>query len=193
MLQLRPLTIFLFLSLISYSGDASPDDVVRSSCSHASYPTICLRTLSSYKGPAKTPSDLAQAAVQVSLSRARKLSDYLAQLSSTLNKGKGRERTALTDCVEQISDSVDDLSKTLAELKHLRGDTFQFQMSNAETWTSAALTNEDTCLDGFEGVDSKVKTDVKKKITNVARVTSNALYMIKRLDESRDKPRRLKP
>lgn len=57
-------------------------------------------------------------------------------------------------------------------------------MSNAETWVSAALTNEDTCLDGFEGVESKVKSDVKRKIRNMARVTSNALYMINRLDEN---------
>lgn len=83
-----------------------------------------------------------------------------------------------------MAESVDELSKTLSELKHLRGETFEFQMSNARTWVSAALTYEDTCVDGFEGVDREVKDDVKKKITNVAMVTSNALYMIRRLDES---------
>ncbi|KAJ6993524.1 hypothetical protein NC653_016609 [Populus alba x Populus x berolinensis] len=62
-------------------------------------------------------------------------------------------------------------------------------MSNAQTWVSAALTNEDTCLDGFHEVESKAKDDVKRKITNVARVTSNALYMINRLDESRGRPK----
>ena len=91
--------------------------------------------------------------------------------------------------MEQIAESVDELSKTLGELKHLRGETFEFQMSNAQTWMSAALTNEDTCVDGFEGVDGKVKSDVKRKITNVAEVTSNALYMINRLDESRGRHR----
>lgn len=78
---------------------------------------------------------------------------------------------------------MDELSKTLSELQHLRtGASYRWQMSNAETWVSAALTNEDTCLDGFRDVDGKVRSDVKRKITNVARVTSNALYLINRLD-----------
>ncbi|KAL5783612.1 hypothetical protein ACOSP7_008641 [Xanthoceras sorbifolium] len=187
----------LFLSLwVSCSATTSshdePEDLVHSSCAHANYPSICLRTLSSYKGAARTPRDLAQAAVKVSLSRASKVSQYLTQISSSVNKGK-RERMALSDCVEQVSDSVEELKKTLSELNHLRGETFRWQMSNAETWVSAALTNEDTCLDGFKGADGKAKRDVKKKITNVARVTSNALYMINRLDESRDRPRFIKP
>ncbi|XP_022756409.1 pectinesterase inhibitor 3-like [Durio zibethinus] len=173
------LTIVLFLSSAAASKHGASQDLVRSSCVHASYPSLCLRTLSSYSGPANTPRDLAQAAVKVSLSRARKASNYLT--TSVTGKSK-RERVALSDCVEQIAESVEELSKTLRELKHLRGETFELQMSNAQTWVSAALTNEDTCLDGFEGVDEKVKSDLKRKIRNVAKVTSNALYMINRLE-----------
>ncbi|KAH9314044.1 hypothetical protein KI387_022671, partial [Taxus chinensis] len=48
--------------------------------------------------------------------------------------------------------------QSLAELKHLRPGTFTFQMSNVQTWMSAALTNEDSCLNGFQGVrNGKVK------------------------------------
>ncbi|KAL4613875.1 hypothetical protein ACB092_07G013500 [Castanea dentata] len=154
-----------------------PQDLVRSSCENASYPNICIRTLSSYTGPAKTPKDLAQAAVKVSLSKAKRVSNYLAQVSEAKDlKISKRQRGALSDCVEQISES------------HLRVETFRWQMNNAETWVSAALTYEDTCLDGFQGVDgNKLKSDVKRKIRNVGKVTSNALYMINRLDESRGK------
>lgn len=89
----------------------------------------------------------------------------------------------MSDCVSQMSDSVDELSRTLSELKHLRrGIEFKWQMSNVETWVSAALTNEDTCLDGFKEIDGKVRSDVRRKITNVARVTSNALYLINLMD-----------
>ncbi|KAE8681001.1 ARM repeat superfamily protein isoform 1 [Hibiscus syriacus] len=176
----------VFLPLLSAaSKHDSPQDLLRSSCVHASYPGLCLRTLSSYSGPTNTPRDLARAAVKVSLTRARKASSYLTSASVT-GKSK-RERAALSDCVEQVADSVDELSRTLGELKRLRGETFEFQMSNAQTWASAALTSEDTCLDGFERVDGKVKSDVKKMLMNVAKVTSNALYMINRLNESHDR------
>ncbi|KAL4278438.1 hypothetical protein GQ457_03G018520 [Hibiscus cannabinus] len=90
----------------------------------------------------------------------------------------------LSDCVEQISDSVEELSMTLGELKHLREETLGFQLSNAQTWVSVALTNEYTCLDGFEGVEGKVKSEVKRKMSNVVKITSNVLYMINMFDES---------
>ncbi|CAL5328723.1 unnamed protein product [Camellia sinensis] len=189
------LLLITFLSLSSQThfsaaakkpipSSSSSQDLVRSSCVHASYPNICLRTLSSYSGAANTPRDLAQAAVKVSLSRARKVSAYLTTVRDGVGASK-REQAAVRDCVEQVADSVNELGKTLSELQHLRVGTFRWQMSNAETWVSAALTNEDTCLDGFREIDGKVKSDVNRKITNVARVISNALYLINRLDQSR--------
>ncbi|KAL0410384.1 UNVERIFIED_CONTAM: Pectinesterase inhibitor 3 [Sesamum latifolium] len=170
----------------THAAEAPKHDLVRRSCVHASYPEICLRTLSSYGGAASTPRDLAQAAVRVSLAHVRRASEFLSQLKV---RGK-REQGALSDCVDQMGDSVEELSKTLAALEHLRrGADFRWQMSNAETWVSAALTNEDTCLDGFKEIDGKVRSDVRRKITNVARVTSNALYLINLLDDqSRGKP-----
>ncbi|KAL0374606.1 UNVERIFIED_CONTAM: Pectinesterase inhibitor 3 [Sesamum radiatum] len=170
----------------THAGEAPKHDLVRRSCVHASYPQICLRTLSSYGGAASTPRDLAQAAVRVSLAHVRRASEFLSQLKV----GGRREQGALSDCVDQMGDSVEELSKTLAALEHLRrGADFRWQMSNAETWVSAALTNEDTCLDGFKEVAGKVRSDVRRKITNVARVTSNALYLINLLDDqSRGKP-----
>lgn len=192
MALLSSLATFFFLCLSTEStcyaaaarkSDTSRD-LVRSSCVHASYPNVCLRTLSSYGGRAKNPTDLALAAVTVSLSRARSVSGYLIQVGSVPG-GSKRENGAVRDCIEQISESVDELSKTLSELKHLRSGTFRWQMSNAQTWVSAALTNEDTCLDGFESVGGKVKADVRRKMGNVAKVTSNALYLISRLQLSR--------
>ncbi|KAL6224302.1 hypothetical protein ACLB2K_003157 [Fragaria x ananassa] len=190
---LLPLLPFLLLLLSHSSAARKPTStashLVRTSCQHASYPNLCLHTLST--SPAQTPRDLAQAAVVVSLSRARKVSAFLSQLSHTSSSSSTpkRQRVALGDCVEQVSDSVDELKRTLEELHHLHEETFRWQMSNAQTWVSAALTNDDTCLDGFQEVDGEVKADVKRKITNAARVTSNALYMINRLDESRGRPR----
>lgn len=171
----------LFLLLSTTDATAAPKrDLVRRSCVHASYPDVCLRTLSSYGGAASTPRDLATAAVRVSLAHVRKASEFLSEL-----KGSGRrEQGALNDCVEQMADTVDELRKTMSALEHLRrGADFRWQMSNAETWVSAALTYEDTCLDGFKEIDGKVRSDVRKKLTNVARVTSNALYLINLLDD----------
>ncbi|XP_009587354.1 pectinesterase inhibitor 3-like [Nicotiana tomentosiformis] len=161
------------------SSSSSSTDLVSTSCFHASYPNICIKTLSSYNYVINTPTDLAKAAVNVSFSRAKKASNFLIKLKLQSKREKG----ALIDCIEQIGDSIDELRKALSELKHLhKGNGFKLQMSNLETWVSAALTNEDTCLDGFKEINGKVRYDVKRKITNVAKVTSNALYLINQLD-----------
>ncbi|KAI3772750.1 hypothetical protein L6452_03943 [Arctium lappa] len=171
--------IFTLFTTPSVLTSPSPD-LVRSSCQHATFPKVCLHTLSLYNSQATTPRELAQAAIKVSISRATKASDYLSTLQKeAANK---REKGAVKDCAGQMSESVDELRKTLGELKELRRGTFRWQMSNAETWVSAALTNEDTCLDGFKEIDGRVRSDVKRKVTNVAKVTSNALYLINRLD-----------
>ncbi|XP_006345247.1 21 kDa protein-like [Solanum tuberosum] len=152
----------------------STNHLVYTSCTKASYPKICIRTLSSYS-TIKTPKDLAKASLNVSISRANKASKFLKNLKV---KSK-REKGALVDCIEQIGDSIHELRKALFELKHLhKGIGFKFQMNNLETWISASLTNDDTCLDGFKEIDGKVRYDVKRKISNVAKVTSNALYLI---------------
>ncbi|PIN20063.1 Pectinesterase [Handroanthus impetiginosus] len=188
----RALLSCLFILLLSpmlstsHSANAAKQDLVRQSCVHATYPKVCLRTLSSYGGAARTTRDLAQVAVRVSLAHVREVSDFLSQL-----KGSGRrEQGALNDCVAQMGDTVEELRKTLTALQHLqRGADFRWQMSNAETWVSAALTNEDTCLDGFKEINGKVRSDVRRKITNVARITSNALYLINLLDEKPASPK----
>lgn len=107
------------------------------------------------------------------------MSGFLSGMQKEANK---RENGAVKDCASQLSDSVDDLRKTLDEIKKLRRGTFRWQMSNAETWVSAALTNEDTCLDGFKEIGGRVRSDIKRKVSYVAKVTSNALYLINRLD-----------
>lgn len=162
----------------------STNNLVYTSCTNASYPKICIRTLSSYS-TVKTPKDLAKASLNVSISRANKAYKFL----KSLRVESKREKGALVDCIEQIGDSIHELRKALFELKHLhRGVGFKFQMSNLETWVSASLTNDDTCLDGFNEIDGKVRYDVKRKISNVAKVTSNALFLINLLyDRSRSR------
>ncbi|XP_014500256.1 pectinesterase inhibitor 3 [Vigna radiata var. radiata] len=185
-ISLSMLLLSFFLTspmLFTTAAQSKPQDLLRSSCIHSRYPRLCLRTLSHYPGPANTPLDMARAALRVSLAHTRRTSKFL----HTLSKGGAaamskRQRFALRDCTEQISDSVDQLRRSLDELQHLRAETFRWQMSNAQTWVSAALTDGDTCLDGFAG---NARPDVNRRVTDVARVTSNALYMINRLGQSR--------
>lgn len=84
-MQLQPTLSTLYLSLLltitltspTLAAQSKPQDLVRSSCVHARYPRLCLRTLSNYPGPANTPLDVARAALRVSLAHTRRASKFL--------------------------------------------------------------------------------------------------------------------
>ncbi|MED6156087.1 hypothetical protein PIB30_011549 [Stylosanthes scabra] len=175
------LLLFLFLSWYS----ATAQDLVRSSCAHARYPALCIKTLTPYATPSATALDLAKSAVRVSLAHSRSLSTYVTTLHSQMQQqsSSSAERVALNDCIAQIADSVDEFTRTLSELKNMQVGTtsFQWHMSNAQTWTSTSLTNCYSCMNGFGGVVSKVGLDVKQRVNSLGMLTSNALYLITRI------------
>ncbi|XP_010520523.1 PREDICTED: uncharacterized protein LOC104799610 isoform X1 [Tarenaya hassleriana] len=84
-----PKTLFFAAILVVFvswvaRGRNAPRDIVRATCVHASYPNLCLRTLSAYTGPAiTTPRDLAHAAVKISLSHARSAAAKLASVKAS--------------------------------------------------------------------------------------------------------------
>ncbi|XP_010264195.1 PREDICTED: 21 kDa protein-like [Nelumbo nucifera] len=160
-------------------------DFIKTSCGTTMYPKLCFSTLSGYASAIQTdPKLLADTALSVSLTNARSSSAMISELSkSQLATMKPREAAAMRDCVEMVGDSVDELQKSMAEMSHLGGPDLGFQISNIQTWVSAALTNEDTCMDGFAGkaMDSNIKTSIRGRILNLAQLTSNALSLINKL------------
>ncbi|KAL1203874.1 Pectinesterase inhibitor 11 [Cardamine amara subsp. amara] len=157
---------------------------IESSCKTTTYPAVCVQSLSVYANDIQTsPRRLAETALAVTLSRAQSTKLFVSRL--TRFKGlKKREVEAIKDCVEEINDTVDRLTKSVQELKlcgSAKGqEQFSFHMSNAQTWTSAALTDENTCSDGFSGrfMDGRIKNSVRARIVNVGHETSNALSLI---------------
>ncbi|GFP88274.1 21 kDa protein [Phtheirospermum japonicum] len=172
---------FLYVPRGSESADPAAS-FIRSSCRATTYPSVCVQSLSSYASTIrKNPKQLVMTALAVSVERAQSTKSFVRKLSK-LRGLKPREYAAIKDCVEQVSDSVDRLSDSARELKRLgraRGPEFIWHMSNLQTWVSAALTDDSTCMDGFSGraLDGRVKSSVRARLTSVAQVTSNALAL----------------
>ncbi|KFK29033.1 hypothetical protein AALP_AA7G080100 [Arabis alpina] len=163
------------------SGDT---EFVKASCEITTYPDICFRSLSSYASEIKKrPRQLAETALAVSTARAKSAKTYVSEMTD-YNGITKRQHAAVVDCIEEMGDTVDRLSNSLKELKHLEegesGQDFWFCLGNVRTWTSAALTDETTCLDGFGGkaMDGELKRLIRTHIVRVAQDTSNALALI---------------
>ncbi|KAL8539598.1 hypothetical protein ACS0TY_001272 [Phlomoides rotata] len=181
-------TLFVVLTTLINSGCAARPaavttnaDFIRSSCSATTYPTLCYSSLSTHASAIQqSPKLLAHAALSVSLDAARSTSADMVKLSRG-GALKPQEVAAMRDCVEELSDSVDQLRNSMAEMKRIKqGPKYDLMMSDIQTWVSAALTDEDTCMDGFAGevMDGATKTKVRAKIESVAHITSNALALI---------------
>ncbi|EYU24974.1 hypothetical protein ABFS82_06G045200 [Erythranthe guttata] len=185
------LTIVLlsFLHLLTTSESAAAavttTSFIRTSCRATTYPSVCVQSLYTHAAAIKkSPKQLVTTALSVSVEKAQSTKTFVSML--TRFRGlKPREYAAIKDCLEEVSDSVDRLSKSVKELKKLgpaRGPEFVWHMSNLQTWVSAALTDDSTCMDGFSGraMNGRIKSSIRARMTHVAQVTSNALALCNR-------------
>ncbi|KAI3733813.1 hypothetical protein L6452_13269 [Arctium lappa] len=157
-------------------------DYIRTSCESTRYPQTCFNSLSGYSATIRhDPGRLAQVAIHVALCNATHMSNYVSNISRRADAGNTTESAALNDCSSVFGDAVDEIQQSQMEMRRLgwTGESVKFQLSNVQTWMSAALTNEETCTDGFEEVaDGAVKADVCDRVVAVKEVTSNALALV---------------
>ncbi|XP_058104601.1 21 kDa protein-like [Magnolia sinica] len=192
-------TLSFLLSLLLLAGSTSlaasspvrtsSTNFIKASCGTTLYPALCVQSLSVYANSIQqSPRQLAQAALSVSLARARSASAFVSKLSRS-NGMQPRDLAAMKDCVENMGDSVDRISQSIRELGRVGrsgSGSFQWHVSNVQTWVSAALTDENTCVDGLAGPakDGNLKAAVKGRVVHVAQVTSNALALVNRFADS---------
>ncbi|KAK1302269.1 hypothetical protein QJS10_CPB12g01557 [Acorus calamus] len=161
-------------------------DFIRTSCAATLYPSLCFKSLSPYSDAIQqNPTRLTIVAVSLALSRARSLSAHLGSPSLPFDPSSA---SALRDCCSVVSDAVDQLRKSESELRKVGSETKReeddvaWEISNVKTWMSAALTNEDTCVDGFAAApEGEVKKDVTVRAVKVKKVTSVALSLVNSL------------
>ncbi|XXG75935.1 hypothetical protein AAC387_Pa08g0399 [Persea americana] len=184
------ITSIALFSLLVFTTNAKPssgDDLlknstefIRTSCQVTKYPRLCFNSLAAYASTIQTsPMELAHVALSVSLLNLQSTSATLSRILASQGL-KPREVGAIKDCIENICDSVDELNKSLKEMDYLKGPDFEFHMSNLQTWVSAAMTGEDTCMDGVSGynMNGNVKNAVRSCVVKDTKLTSNALALI---------------
>lgn len=182
----RSTIISVVLFALLFCGPASATtDFIKTSCKATRYPALCVKSLSMYASTIQqSPKQLARTALAVSLDRARSASKYVSQLHKA-NGLKPRERAAVNDCSNNVGDSVYELARSAQELSRAgrKGSAkFRWHMSNVQTWVSAAITDEYTCVDGLAETagNGQLKAALRSRVVHVARLTSNALALVNR-------------
>ncbi|KAF3327130.1 hypothetical protein FCM35_KLT07248 [Carex littledalei] len=192
MKQSHSLALLLNLTLLSMAAihvtAVAPiqSDFIRSSCKATRYPALCVQSLLTYAPSVRhSPRQLAHAALTVSLTRAQSTSAFIKQQFPKPDPARSRQAGAIKDCLDTMKDGVDQLRQSVQEMGHMgriHTHRFRWHLSNVQTWVSAALTDTNTCLDSLShNAGPTVRTAVRKRVVEVAQVTSNALALVNRL------------
>ncbi|KAK6920288.1 Pectinesterase inhibitor domain [Dillenia turbinata] len=189
---LLPLTIFALETSVEPGWSGGPQArsqnqalaSVVASCKSTQYFSLCIESLSPrVNGTQPSPQDIAQAALSVSLAKARDARAYVTLVARRYSKMKGTDYQVVRDCLDQINDSVNQLSVSLAELQKMgqegNNNNFLWHCSNVQTWISAALTDQSICVSGIPGraFGHNMKAAVVGQVTDVAKATTNALAL----------------
>ncbi|KAM3340561.1 pectinesterase inhibitor 4 [Capsicum galapagoense] len=168
------------------SGGQANTNFVRKKCSITTYPSLCLNKLMPYASSVKANfTKLCKEALNVATKGARDASIIV----SNLKKQKGiskYEAAAIKDCIEDVKDAMYEFKRAIEAMGHLGDGDKEFQLSNAKTYASAAITNADSCTDGISDnrkVNPKVKDAINRSMAVIIRLGSNALSLINHVYE----------
>ncbi|XP_068657838.1 putative pectinesterase/pectinesterase inhibitor 22 [Aristolochia californica] len=142
--------------------------------------SACLSNLQSEceKKGQQTSMSILNAAVKATMDEVQRAIDLVTKFTA-LSTDR-REQIAIHDCRELLDYSMDELGMSMAQMEKIRSGAHDpHQKGNLNAWLSAALSNQDTCLEGFEGTNGYVKRSIQGGLKQVTQLVSNVLAMFK--------------
>ncbi|KAJ7965352.1 Pectinesterase [Quillaja saponaria] len=154
-----------------------PTQAISKTCSKTRYPSLCVSTLLDFPGSTSaSEQDLVHISFNMTLQHLSKAL-YLSTGISNVQMDP-RVRAAYDDCLELLDDSVDAIQRSLFSVLPSESETTSKSVGSTTdvlTWLSAALTNQDTCTDGFEDVSGSVKDQMADRLKDLSELVSNCL------------------
>ncbi|QCE15588.1 pectinesterase [Vigna unguiculata] len=148
-----------------------PTQAISRTCSKTRFQTVCVNSLLDFPGSqAASEKDLLHISFNVTLQHFSKALYTSAAISyATMDP---RVRAAYDDCLELLDDSVDALARSLSTVSL---GAVGSASEDVLTWLSAALTNQDTCAEGFADAAGPVKDQMNNNLKDLSELVSNCL------------------
>ncbi|WZZ21020.1 hypothetical protein YC2023_122407 [Brassica napus] len=152
-----------------------PTREISQTCSKAQYPNLCIDTLLDFPG-ALTADE--KQLIHISFNATLQSFSKALYSSSTISYAQmpPRVRSAYDSCLELLDDSVDALSRALSSI--VAASSSDDSHSDVMTWLSSAMTNHDTCTEGFDEAGDGgggVKDQVIGAVKDLSEMVSNCL------------------
>lgn len=158
----------------------NPTRAISLTCSKTRFPTLCVNSFLDFPGSTiASEKDLVHISLNMTLQHLSKALYSSASISSAVGMNP-RIRTAYQDCLELLDDSIDAVAKSLTSVKPSTssGSIKPLAASSTDdvlTWLSAALTNQDTCAEGFSDTSGEVKNQMTNNLKDLSELVSNCL------------------
>ncbi|KAH7683663.1 Pectinesterase protein [Dioscorea alata] len=156
----------------------SQKSILHSACISTPYPSLCFSSISSnpslFSSISSNPSHILHISLHLTITAVHlSLTSITNLISHHHHNLHPRELAALQDCHELLDSTLDELHQANTTLTPLTTDL--------KLLITAAITNQDSCLDGFshDGADRGIRRLIISGITHVRRMCCNALSMIK--------------
>ncbi|KAJ0487877.1 putative pectinesterase [Helianthus annuus] len=118
--------------------------------------------------------------VRSTIELVRQVISIVSRFSDVLGGGDFRASNAIADCLDLLDFSADQLTWTLS--RAISSSTAKYSSSSMgadmRTWLGGALGNQDTCMEGFEGTNTIVKSLVAGSLDQVTSLVRQLLSQL---------------
>ncbi|GMI73740.1 hypothetical protein like AT4G02320 [Hibiscus trionum] len=151
-----------------------------SACHGTLYPQLCVSTIALLPDlPSKSLPELISTILHQTMYEVRLSSANITDIGKNLQTHNSLEETAINDCLELFDYTIAELKLVLSDLAPKRLPVSD--KHDLQTFLSAAMTNQYTCLDGFARSDGNVRSIIQKGLQNISQHVSNSLAILNKV------------
>ncbi|XP_078447032.1 putative pectinesterase/pectinesterase inhibitor 21 [Wolffia australiana] len=150
---------------------------IQSICQPTDYKQTCVETLTQAAGSNVTdPAELVKLTFSVAVDHLRGVFNQSSLLKSAAKDP--RTKHALDNCEELLDYAIDDLRSSVAQLGSIDLANLNRAVEDIKIWLSAAITYEETCLDGFENTTGDAGDGMRRAMNASMALTQNTLAIV---------------
>ncbi|KAL6954136.1 hypothetical protein U1Q18_048537 [Sarracenia purpurea var. burkii] len=157
---------------------------IRSICSVTQFPDTCFASISSLTNSSRCslfkgdPELIFSLSLQVAINELLNLSSMPKTMIYKSNDP--RTESALKDCVDLLGNALSQIGKSATAMVVGPGEKMltEEKIGDLKTWINAAMTDQETCLDGLEEMGSTVVDEARLKVQRSKEYMSNSLAIL---------------
>ncbi|KAL8515084.1 hypothetical protein ACS0TY_013971 [Phlomoides rotata] len=146
-------------------------------CAATDYQKVCEETL--LKGVGKNASTQPADIIESSLSVASEEINKVIKNVTAFKLDTPMKRAAVDDCLILLNDAIEELNVSVSSIQGTDLVKMSSKVADLNTWLSAVLSYQETCIDGFP--EGKEKAEMEAALKRGKELGSNALAILSQL------------